>query len=357
MNSRKALSQVRRRNPARRDDAHHDTLFAALGELLLRDLTIGDPRTISGKHLDGLCASLLDYIKPAQIVYTAFDGDQLHLCRHMRTTVLASGAIPANPESILGYRHCVLAHLTKKGVIMDDLAILQGCDDLWLFADGHVTPNALLASLAEGAIVELLFFKKRRSHTPVLSINTTEMLRSGRAVHRQTAATYEDLVDALDAEQRAAVLALANSGTRVDKELRPLVFFITDPLDFKYAEWLRATAYQSQLTPLVPGLAVEMGDFEWASSPIQRLGRAVAAWATLMRLATQSTRLDAIEPTRPPSLVASLLERCWLRLKSGPTPTIRSWRSVGVPKASYGVAWPLTPREQRAMADHDIQKR
>src|ERR1700726_964134 len=76
--------------------------------------------------IEHLCTAVLDRSAGMRLVYTAFDGDHQMMCGQMRRFVLGRGGVPANPDSVLGYKDTVENRVGKRGVLLDDLAILNG---------------------------------------------------------------------------------------------------------------------------------------------------------------------------------------------------------------------------------------
>jgi hypothetical protein len=292
-------------------------------------------------RLDEACKALMSASRALPIAYTAFDGDHQQMAAHMRNIVLMQGKVPANPESILGYMDAVIARQTKRGVLLDDLAVLHGCDELWIFTDCPCHPCAV-RDLAEGVVVELLYFLKRKPSPQVTFVSPTEMLRNGSPQLQRYCYDYDMTKSELEDAQRATILELANSGLEVDKHLCPIEYYIFDPLDFKYARWLRPRAYEDKRVPLVPSLAIELFDL---SNDHQAIARLLIAWARLSSLATYAKVLLPMDMRRSPSAIGRLLEMLWLRLKGPTNLEYANWSDYPIPKARQGRAWPLTKKE------------
>jgi hypothetical protein len=317
--------------------------YKRLGELLLSDFDIRQRRSQAPLkyNLDEACSAVLSLGRDRPIVYTAFDGDHFQLCGHMRSYVLQRGCVPANPESILGYKDTVTARLTKPGVLRDDLSVLRSCQQLWVFTDEPATPDSL-QDLAEGVVVEILYFLKRQERPEIYFISPLGILGGEDSPLVKYQFSYEDSKFALHPEQCDGILELANSGTKVDKELPPIAYHITDPLDFKYAHWLRPRAYDLGYAPLVPGLAVHLRDL--GGHP-ETLTDILISWARLCSIATVAWQLPSMESGRSPSAVTGVLERVWLRMHGASTMHRRSWTEYPIPKARVGPRWPLTRKE------------
>jgi hypothetical protein len=328
-----------------------------IGGVLAADLDLTKRKVLSdykGRSefdIDKLAAMLADGIRSLPIVYTAFDGDHQTLSPLMRRVVLENNRVPANPDSVLGYKETVEARLTKRGVLLDDLAVLRGCDELWVFTDIGPDLNGV-PTLAEGVLVELMYFLKRRPPGRVFFVSCHEVLSGEKAVLHQFKGSYEELQSVLADNQRKEILDLANSGTRIDTEIPLLVYHIYDPLDFKYTKFLRARAYtedeRAKTAPLIPGLAVEIGD---GGEGLVGLGTVVAAWARLIKLAGEAWLLPPMDGNRSPSIISALLERMWLRTNSGRTLRRRSWSTYPIPKARTTRLWAITAKEREAIGD------
>lgn len=311
-----------------------------LGDFDITGRCSGNPVDVD---YDAVCAEIQEHARKLPIIYTAFDGDHQQLGSHMRRLVLHNGAVPANPESVLGYKDTVMAHLDKRGVLMDDLAVLRGCDELWVFTDLPPEP-ASVQHLAEGVVIELLFFLKRRSQDRVRFVSPRGLIQGALGELTPYNFSYQETQDALLSTQRSGVLELANSRSRIDRELPPVLLYITDPLDFKYSGWLRERAYSGGRAPLIPYLAVELKDLEPSAASLEQI---VTAWVRLCDLATYACVLPPMAHRRGPSALATLLERLWLRNRSGDTLQQKSWQEFAIPKAKAGALWAITEHEGR----------
>jgi hypothetical protein len=314
-----------------------------LTEIVVSDFDLHQRR--KGIHqfsdLDDVCSSIIELCNSLPIIYTAFDGDHFQLSGHMRTHALLQGCVPANPESILGYKDTVTARLEKAGVLRDDLSVLRRCDQLWVFTEEQPVPDAL-QNLAEGVVVELLYFLKRRPTSPVYFVSPLSRVCGEQPPLIQYNYSYSDSKQALHPEQREGVLDLANSGAKVDKELSPIAYHIYDSLDFKYAHWLRPRAYEDGCVPLVPGLAIHLRDLGGKSDTLAQI---LISWAKLCEIATYAWIIPSMDASRVPSAIVALLERVWLRTHGAETIRRRQWIEYPIPKARLGTKWPLTKKE------------
>jgi hypothetical protein len=302
---------------------------------------------VDGSKLDGYAGKLVSLAEQLKIVYTAFDGDHQMFCSQMRKRVAAHGAVPANPDSVLGYKDTVSQRQTKRGVLLDDLSVLRGCDELWIFTD---IPPVLHSAglLAEGVLIELLYYKRRHPERPVRFVSITQTaLNPTDASLMLFEATYDEIVESLGEDQRDEVLELSNSGTKVDEKLRSIRYYIFDPLDYKYARFVREKGYKKDACPLIPYLAARPEDYNDTSAS---LVNALVCWTKLMSLASNCTFLPSLDSERPPSQVVEVLRRVWMR-RLGPNQlTTEDWADFNVPKASQRDKWAITARERAQYA-------
>lgn len=315
-----------------------------LSRLAADDILRSRPSSeLQDRVLDEYAGLLTEAASRLRFAYTAFDGDHQMLCTHMRRRVVAEGLVPANPDSVLGYKDTVLARQTKEGVLLDDLSVLRGCDELWVFTE---LPPVLdrLSDLAEGVLVELLYFLRRYPDRDVrfVSIGATTF-GSLRSDLQDFPHSYDAVVETLSSDQRGEVLRLANSGVAIDRRLRSLTYYLVDPLDYKYARFVRAEGYEKDQCPLVPYLAVRPEDFTDCSTAF---ALALIHWAKLMRLASHCRKLPRLDAQRDPSQIVGLLERVWLRYPGSNRIADDNWEHFRVPKASQKERWAITARER-----------
>lgn len=324
-------------------------LLGALGEMLLSDLDVGArlegrAPTLLGSRADEILSQLDRALEGSKRVYTAFDGDHQMWVPLMRRAVLDEGHIPVNPDSILDYRETLVARRNKEAVLKDDLSLLRKCEELWVFTE--VAPDASeVGELAEGVLVELCFFLKRRARAPVYFVSLAELARSGRVVKTAFSASYQDVKKRLPADVGTDVLGVANTEYKTDRQLPLPSYVFMDPLDFKYARfvlpWIYAEEHPSQV-PLVPYLAIDVSDRD---SSLEGLGEIVLAWAGLVVLAGCAVELPGTEPRRSSSQIQELLRRHCLRDHVLPI-SDASWQPLGIPKLELGDQWALTERER-----------
>ena len=279
------------------------------------------------------------------LVYTAFDGDHFELTPQMRAWVLRRGWVPANPENIVGYKDSVDAHTgSKAGVLLDDLAIVGKCDILCVFTDVPATPAEATAQLAEGVIVELLYFLNRWTAADrprrVLFVRTDNLF--GKDVPPvEYEASFVETFASLAPDQRG-VKSLLNSVWQGTRKLPEVAYIAHDPLDAKYVHWLRAFGYQNNVVPLVTTLALSLADTELLGDRRRAMGRLLAARYRLLWLADRVWMLGPQDVRDRVSNSNQLLDRVCTVL--GRKVETHTWFDVGIPKAVHE-SWALTERE------------
>lgn len=309
------------------------------------------PRALSDPSLADACRLQARALRRSRtpLVYTAFDGDIFELTPQMRAWVTRQGWVPANPENIVGYKDSVEAHNGKAGVLIDDLAIVTRCDHLCIFTDVAPEPAAALGGLAEGVIVELLYFlahNQVRQPAATVTFVPVANLLGGDEPAEPYKYDYTDTVARLAADQRGIALLLASIDSGA-VTLPKVAYVAHDPLDAKYVHWLRPFGYARKYVPLVPTLALRLADMPTGAQPELASGRLLAARLRLLDLADELWVLPSQDLSRDESYTAMLTKSVWNR-----RPVAYAWRDLGVPK-ELDARWALTARESSILVDAD----
>jgi hypothetical protein len=327
-------------------DSNEFKLLQSLGDIFIEDLSLQYRKSccndISGKIKETIKILNL-FINQQAVVYTAFDGDHFHCLQQMRQFVLSKGKVPANPESILGYKNVVDRRQTKMGVLIEDVSILKKCKELWIFSD---VKNSIegLGSLAEGVLVELAYFLYRRPMSDIKLVSISKLMKGEEQVICDIQVSFDDLKSELIKSNRENIITIANSGHEFDNELKPLRFFITDPLDFKYYDWIRCNK-DGKCIPLVPGTVIETSDF---IQNRENIGKIVVCWAILMKTLTECcTYIPSMEKHNTESVIQQAFIRFWKTIndpKNIEAPR-KGWEDLNVLKSIQKDRWPVTQFE------------
>ena len=328
---------------------------AQISKLVLADLDLQkrDSQRSIVSDAPELAERSLEVLDELKLVYTAFDGDHQHLVPLMRRAVMAAGGrVPVNPDSVLDYRETLSSRMNKRFVLVDDLSIVKGCDELWIFTD-MLPGRGEISDLAEGVLVELLFFLKRHEGRPVHFVEINSLLRCGPPQRVPWEKGFQETKKLLANDQRREVLEIANGTGHIDDELSRVRYYITDLADFKYARFLLPDAYKESrdggclTVPLVPYLALQLSD---AKAARHSLGTVALGWAKLLSLAQEVDIVSMAEPSRAPSLLMDWLREIWtqqLTAGSNMTTTPKTWAEFGIPKMHDPEGWAITARERK----------
>ena len=188
---------------------------------------------------------------PKLMAYTAFDGDQMIYIDSMRELAIRNGYIPINPEHALGYYLCTHSHENSKAEVMKDcLTLVTISNELWIFTQYE---DAQLHTLPEGVLIEILFWCRRRS-APIRFFSIEKMMRSlGRNgfvyTGKPRSVSENDILTELG---DLFFKEITNFLKQTVGHLRPTVFIDIRNEDYKYVDWIRISAYDSNFVPIVP---------------------------------------------------------------------------------------------------------
>lgn len=307
---------------------------------IVEDFDLGRAKLSSIKDEDvaKLAQHLLGYKYP--LVYTAFDGDHFALAAEMRRYTLANGGVPVNPESVLGYFETVEARLSKRNVLLDDLALLRRCDQLWIFSDA---PQSLggLPKLSEGVLIELCFFLIAHPTAEVRMVPITPLLRREKPDSCVVEWTIEEVLSSLDPGLSGDILTfIGGHSLEVTRDIPPCVFAMPEVVDAKHYGWIRKYALRRNLVAVIPGMAVDLSDTYSASD---ELGCLLVSWVHLMSLCDRAWLVAPMDSERGMGAIQRTMESYWRLCQKGRIKRV-TWREMTVPKAVYGSHWSVSRR-------------
>ena len=305
------------------------TLSQSLEHILTGDLVI--PRRRGMESNDDAIVGLSTSALKRQLVYTVFDGDQELLCGTMRHAIMKKGMVPVNPPSVVGYRDTVVRNRTKAHVLIEDVALLNKCDQIWIFSDVEdAVTNEL--PIPEGVLFELLFARLFRPDIAVFTVSTAQLLSGEVSPVPFSLDKIETLSDRTSIEEVTATVMASY------ERIPTIRYYYYDPLDFKYAEWLRACNEPLGVSPLDPILAVRLLDGQ------QPIGVVAECWLAMLRLADEICYVSSLHEQEGSSLWCDLVARVSRSFFELPGHEL-SWSDLNVPKALLGSKWPVTSRE------------
>jgi hypothetical protein len=306
---------------------------------VVSDFQLGPARArLSEDELSGLAATLSQFDFP--LVYTAFDGDHFALTNQMRIYCIKRELIPVHPESILGYYETLTARLTKLGVLRDDLALLQKCDQIMIFSD--LAPELdSLNEMAEGVLVELCFFMLLNGGGGVSFVPLIPILHHDERDPIAVNWSISDVLNALDPHLRHDILEfLGGESLSIIQSIPAVAYAITDVLDSKYYRWIRPyTMREFDIVTVVPGLAVDVSDCLSTRGGMSCL---LVSWIHLMKLTSRAFVFDPMNKQHGIGNVQELLGRCWDARANRGLLCELTWGQLAIPKAILGDAWPIS---------------
>ena len=317
------------------------SLSQSIERILRSDLEIPRRNPLESPYVSS--DELRDGIFKRPLIYTVFDGDQELMCGLMRHAIMKKGMVPVNPPSVVGYRDTVIRNKIKSKVLLEDVALLHKCDQIWIFADlEHAMRTG--TPIPEGALFELLFAKLFRPDIEVFTVSIDTLFSGDLTPVPFNLEDIDKLSDPRSIEE------LTSHVRAVCDRIPKIRYYYYDPLDFKYGEWLRAFSEAPAISPLDPMLAIRLHDGQ------QPLGVVGECWLALLRLADEVCHVTSLHEQEGGSLWRRLVEAACRDLFELPSREI-SWLDLDVPKALLGSKWPVTTREADIVLSRKKQMR
>lgn len=324
-------------------------------EAFVKDLQLGPrpPVSASHEHLDEVAQALvLGHKYP--LVYTAFDGDHFILTPAMRIYCLKRQKVPANPESILGYRDTLVQRGSKRGVLLDDLSVLNRCDELWVFTDLECSLQTI-HQLADGVLVELLYFLAVCPGKPVRFISATGLATGDEPDARECLLEYLDVVQSIRCHGGDSLVNFVEEIVGGEIGLPKVTYVVLDPRDSKYMHFVRPFALSLGIVAIVPGLAIEHSDAVIIDQgKHHELACLLVSWTRLIWLADEMWTIAPMDGECW-SETARTLVKAWSLINSKAHRVDISWDAVRIPpkegvilKAASPQDWFLGERKIRA---------
>lgn len=304
------------------------------------------------------------------LVYTSFDGDNMHYLDWMCYVAHKLGCVPVNPEAALGYYLSTTSHNGKKIEVMRDCVALElACTELWIFDSSLSIQNS---SLSEGVIAEFVLWHQIRPHLPVRFFpylqesmlmkhkNSLEE-KSSEQILFQSKLPLDYQKELVTKMEHLAIREIEEKLLLSIKEnhVRPLAYISQDFFDLKHVDWARAIAYQLGYVPFSPETLVRHFVTNMAygeSLPEEYLIDRISLLSAAQELWIFSKTPVSLFSKNPLQEHTKLDIYYWLTHK--PTAPIRvfSWRDASVPKFMPNNFWALTTREHLENTEHDREK-
>lgn len=185
-----------------------------------------------------------------KLIYTSYDGDNIHLIELFISFVLNTGNIPINPTNNLGYYLSTTYYKNNKFECVKDCVSLELiCDELWIFAnnDGQQLP--------EGVIFEFLEWQiNKGTNVKIIPINVVK-----RFLYSKNDLSLEDFDfscnEVYQQLNRKKCEELEQTILRRE-QLRRVLLLELDDKYFKYADWVKQKAFEEGYVPLITCVTV-----------------------------------------------------------------------------------------------------
>lgn len=296
-------------------------------------------------------------LKP--LVYTSFDGDNMHYLEWMCYITHKLGLVPVNPEAALGYYLSTTAHNGIKIEVMRDCVALElACQELWIF---DTSASFCTSNLPEGVVAELILWNQIRSDSPIryfpyLQTSKYEALRE-YLEKNQPQNILKEAELPLDMQKsyfaKMDPLAISEIERKLlhsvkGEEVRPLAYISQDFYDFKHVDWARALAYKLGYVPFSPETLIKHFVVneayrnnlheEYLLDRISLLSAAQELWVFVKPSVSLLSNA-----TLPETINLDLYY--WLKYRTSDPIRFFSWRDADVPKYAPNNYWALTTYE------------
>lgn len=188
-----------------------------------------------------------------KLIYTSYDGDNIHLIELFISFVLKMGHIPINPTNILGYYLSTSYYNNDKFECVKDCVSLELiCDEFWIFSDTDIS------NLPEGVIFEFLEWNanKKGMKLKIIPIDVVrQFVQDNRIITVEDFEyTCEEVYQQLNSEKSRELKQSIFSR----KQLREVLLLDLDDRHYKYADWVKLKAFKEGEVPLVTCIALPL---------------------------------------------------------------------------------------------------
>lgn len=276
-----------------------------------------------------------------KIVYTSFDGDDMHHMLAMCDRVLKNNEIALNPEMALGYYISTETLGGKKVNVMTD------CLTLTVFSDKLLVYGRPDSILSEGVMAEVFLWSQIKNKKAIFvpNVYSDEIIEMGYLELKEWLSKISDLD--FRNEIYNNLLSLYRSQTH------KTVYLGANFANYKHIDWARVHAYKRGLCPISPHNVlsyylyhnVDDSDERYLKDRLTLLLRSDIYWLCIdsTNLETELNRLDQ----------NTLAELYMLNnFYTEKEVRIVDWGEIGVPKYNKSEKWALTTREQEEILGH-----
>lgn len=267
------------------------------------------------------------------VIYTSFDGDDMHYLHNICNYEISRGNIPLNPETSLGYYVSTVTLGGKKTEVMKD------CLTLEMLANKMSVYSKEHRSLSEGILAEMILWNLKKNKGLDIIEGVTHLSNS-----KLTSLTKDQLNEYLSKIDPLIRYELFNNLlTNYQENPHKSAYIIANMENFKHIDWARAYCYKNSLCPIspqniLPLYLYEGKDDEYIKSRLELLKRSdkILLFIDRNNLEEDLQRLDQY------SMVEIYYVTNHLKDK---TIEFIGWDEALVPKYNPNNKWSLTTNE------------
>ncbi len=199
------------------------------------------------KRLDNDVKGIVDnYIREnnrRKIIYTSFDGDDMHFLHNICETEINRGNIPLNPETSLGYYVSTISLFGKKKAIMMD------CLTLEMMADKISVYTKQGRNLSEGIIAEIMLWNDVKLRGLDIISGVTQLNQNVK-INNWSKKQLEQYVLSLDDILKYELKK--NLLNEFVSSPHKTAYIIANMENFKHIDWARSYCYNNGICPISP---------------------------------------------------------------------------------------------------------
>lgn len=176
------------------------------------------------------------------VIYTSFDGDDMHYLHNICNYEISRGNIPLNPETALGYYISTVTLGGKKTEVMKD------CLTLEMLANKMSVYSKKNRPLSEGILAEMILWSLKKGKGLDIIEDVTHLTSS-----RMKSLNVEELNDYLSTIDPFVKYELFNNLlTDYQENTHKSAYIIANMENFKHMDWARTFCYKKGLCPISP---------------------------------------------------------------------------------------------------------
>lgn len=303
--------------------------------LKINELSIGNTTAIGGVE-DNYKEFVDNYANKSSkknVIYTSFDGDDMHYLHNICGYEIRRGNIPLNPETSLGYYVSTVSLSGKKIDVMNDCLTLEMLSDkMSVYAkEGR--------QLSEGILAEMLLWDIKKGKGLDIVEGVTHLETS--KLHELSDLQLKKYLSQIDPIVKFELFN--NLLTSYNEKTHQSAYIIANMENFKHIDWARNYCYTHKLCPvspqnILPFYFYKGNEKEYLESRLELLRRTdkVLLFIDRNNLMEDLSRLDSY------SLAEIYYVNKYLKDKNI---ELIGWDEALVPKYNQNIKWSLTTNE------------